>query len=250
MHLPLPFHPTVGRSSINDVEVVPGVGVFFTDAIAPRLLFVPPWPSRATSFAPLGGFAMDTRPNGTNANGLLHLPGGLGARDGRCPWRKPMLLVDNFALAHLYAVPLPPDGTATRVDVRCGLRAPPGGGDDACTIPGEGDHPPAVMGGVDGMVRLPGAPRHISIANPTRHTVTVVRLDERCGRRPGAAVVGVLGDARLRTPTTLAAAGGWVWAVNSRLTEVPLGAAFGDLASGGFDGWDFDVVRLQPLRAE
>lgn len=248
-HLRLPFDPAVGRSSINDVEVAPGHGVFFTDALAPRLLYVPPWPSTATAWVPLDGFAMDARANATNGNGLLYLPDGMG---GGCGWAAaPTLLVGNFALAQLYAVALPPDGTATRVAVRCGLPARRRG---ECALPGEDGNPTAVMGGVDGMARHPATPRDVYVANPTRQSVTVVRLDGRCGgggrrggRRPSAAVVGILRDRRFATPTTLAAARGWLYAVNSRLVEVPPGVELADLASGDYDGWAFDVVRFGRL---
>lgn len=92
------------------------------------------------------------------------------------------------------------------------------------------------------------------IANPTRQSVTVVRLDGRCrgggrrgGRRPSAAVVGILRDGRFATPTTLTTARGWLYAVNSRLVEVPPGVEFADLASGDYDGWAFDVIRFGRL---
>jgi len=231
VYLPLPFHPTAGRSSINDAVVVPGVGVYFTDAWGPRLLFVPPWPSRAMTFVAVGRFSMDTLPRSSNANGLLHLSGGFGARSGRCPWSKPMLPVGHFALAQLYAVRLPRNGTATRVDVRCGLPAPSAGG-DACTMRGEADRRPAVMGSVYGKVRPPDDSRHVYLANPTRRSVTVVQLDERCGHRPGATRGGG-GRGSARGNKLACMAGGW--GVRARLRRPPRHAPDRDgcVGSGG-----------------
>jgi len=237
------------RPLINDVIAVPGGGAYFTDSSSTRLWAVPPYPSTTVTALRMRGFPAPAAANGTGANGVVHLPAGGDGGAGS-------LLVAHFDRSALYAVSLP-GGTAVEVALRCALPHGRSCGDAA--RPGG-----ALMRGADGLLVAdvaggeggggrpdPRRPRYVYVVNPLPNTITTVALGPRYdARRPVGAVVAQDTDGALRTPTTVAGAGGWVWAVNSRLAAVL--AAGVELATGladpAFAGWDFDVVRVARLR--